>query len=102
MAEALFLTSDELTDLAEPGDYVESVREDYRQHGAGAPAEPRTKLVNAEPPGMLTGYLAVLPRRAPWADTPAERASGSATRGSSRRCSTPSRANRSRSSTAGT
>ncbi|MDL5361105.1 ornithine cyclodeaminase family protein [Halalkalicoccus sp. NIPERK01] len=61
MTEALFLTSDDLTDLAEPADYVEAVREGYRQHGAGAPAEPRTKLVNAEPPGMLTGYLAILP-----------------------------------------
>lgn len=61
MTEALFLTSDELTDLAEPADYVDAVREGYRQRGEGAPAEPRTKLTNEEPPGMFTGYMAVLP-----------------------------------------
>ncbi|MFC6904513.1 ornithine cyclodeaminase family protein [Halalkalicoccus tibetensis] len=61
MTEALFLTSDELADLAEPADYVDAVREGYRQRGEGAPAEPRTKLTNEEPPGMFTGYMAVLP-----------------------------------------
>jgi alanine dehydrogenase len=61
MTDALFLSSDELADLATPADYVETVREGYRQRGEGAPAEPRTKLTNADPPGMFTGYLAVLP-----------------------------------------
>ena len=61
MTETLFLRSDEVADLAPPAAYVDAVREAYRQRGEGAPAEPRTKLLNAEPPGMFTGYAAVLP-----------------------------------------
>ena len=59
--EVLFLRSDELSGLATIPDYVDAVREGYREVGDGAPAEPRTKLVNESPPGMLTGYMAVLP-----------------------------------------
>jgi alanine dehydrogenase len=61
MTETLFLSSDDVDDLAEPADYVAAVRDAYRQVGGGAPAEPRTKLFNREPPGMLTTYAAVLP-----------------------------------------
>ncbi len=61
MTDALFLTSDEIDDLAEPADYVTAVRDAYRQVGQGAPAEPRTKLTNHAPAGMLTSYVAVLP-----------------------------------------
>ncbi|WP_128904446.1 ornithine cyclodeaminase family protein [Halorubrum amylolyticum] len=61
MTDALFLTSAEVDDLAEPADYVAVVRDAYRQIGEGAPAEPRTKLFNREPPGMFTTYAAVLP-----------------------------------------
>jgi alanine dehydrogenase len=61
MTDTLFLTSAEVDDLAEPADYVAVVRDAYRQIGEGAPAEPRTKLFNREPPGMLTTYAAVLP-----------------------------------------
>ena len=60
-AETLFLTSDELADLATPTEYVDAVREGYRQRGEGAPAEPRTRLDSADPPGFLTGYFAILP-----------------------------------------
>jgi alanine dehydrogenase len=42
-------------------DYVDVVREGYRQRGEGAPAEPRTSLRQDDPPGFLTGYLAILP-----------------------------------------
>jgi len=59
--EVLFLTSAEVDGLANPGDYVDAVREGYRQVGRGAPAKPRTTLANADPPGMLTGYTAILP-----------------------------------------
>jgi alanine dehydrogenase len=59
--ETLFLSSDELTDLATPAEYVDAVREGYRQRGEGAPAEPRTRLDSADPPGFLTGYFAILP-----------------------------------------
>ncbi|MFC7250071.1 ornithine cyclodeaminase family protein [Halomicroarcula sp. GCM10025324] len=58
---ALFLTSDDVADLATPADYVDAVREGYRERGDGAPAEPRTTLFNEDPGGMLTGYLAILP-----------------------------------------
>ncbi|WP_123622633.1 ornithine cyclodeaminase family protein [Halorubrum sp. CSM-61] len=61
MTDALFLTSAEVDDLAEPADYVAVVRDAYRQIGEGAPAEPRTKLFNRDPPGMFTTYAAVLP-----------------------------------------
>ena len=61
MTETLFLRSDEVEGLASPAEYVDAVREGYRQVGEGAPAEPRTTLPNAEPPGMLTSYIAILP-----------------------------------------
>jgi len=59
--ETRFLTSEAVTGVASPAEYVEAVRDGYRQRGEGAPAEPRTTLRTDDPPGMLTGYLAVLP-----------------------------------------
>jgi alanine dehydrogenase len=61
MTETLFLTSDEVSGLATPAEFVDAVREGYRQRGEGAPADPRTKLQNEDPPGFLTTYAAVLP-----------------------------------------
>jgi len=61
MVTARFLSSDDVDGLATPAEYVDAVREGYRQRGEGAPAEPRTKLLQADPPGMLTEYAAVLP-----------------------------------------
>lgn len=61
MTDVLTLHSDELADLATPAEYVDAVRNGYRQRGNGAPAEPRTSLGSSEPPGMLTGYFAILP-----------------------------------------
>jgi len=58
---ALFLTSDDVRGLATPGEYVDAVREGYRERGEGAPARPRTRLTGGDPPGMLTGYTAMLP-----------------------------------------
>ena len=58
---ALFITSEECAGLVTPAEYVDAVREGYRQRGLGAPAAPRTKLLNEDPPGMLTGYTAILP-----------------------------------------
>ena len=57
----LFLSSDEYADLLEVPEIVDAVREGYRQRGEGAPARPRTRLLNDDPPGMLTGYTAILP-----------------------------------------
>ncbi|MBP2250918.1 alanine dehydrogenase [Halarchaeum solikamskense] len=61
MTDCLYLGSGDVADLAEPAEYVAAVRDAYRQRGEGAPAEPRTKLVSEEPPGMFTTYAAVLP-----------------------------------------
>jgi alanine dehydrogenase len=61
MTDVLFLTSEDVAGLASPTEYVTAVRAGYRDRGEGAPAEPRTKLVNDSPAGMLTGYMAVLP-----------------------------------------
>ncbi|MDY6765578.1 MAG: ornithine cyclodeaminase family protein [Halobacteria archaeon] len=61
MTETLFLTSDEVSSLATPEEYVNAVRDAYRQRGEGAPAKPRTTLPNKDPAGMLTGYMAILP-----------------------------------------
>lgn len=61
MVEVRFLESDTLVDLVTPADVVDAVREGYRQRGEGAPAEPRTRLDSADPPGFLTGYFAILP-----------------------------------------
>ncbi|WP_135365165.1 ornithine cyclodeaminase family protein [Halosimplex halophilum] len=58
---ALFLTSDDVRGLATPAEYVDAVREGYRERGEGAPARPRTRLTGGDPPGMLTGYSAILP-----------------------------------------
>ncbi|KTG08328.1 ornithine cyclodeaminase [Haloprofundus marisrubri] len=61
MTDTLFLTSDDVAGLATPAEYVDAVREGYRERGEGASAEPRTKLVNGDPPGMFTTYAAILP-----------------------------------------
>lgn len=64
MHEALYLTSQDVRGLASPAEYVDAVREAYRERGShpeDAPAEPRTKLVSPSAGGMLTGYFAVLP-----------------------------------------
>lgn len=61
MTDTLFLTSDDTVGLATPAEYVDAVRDAYRQVGEGAPAKPRTALPNEEPPGFLTAYVAILP-----------------------------------------
>jgi alanine dehydrogenase len=61
MTETLFLESSDVDGLATPAEFVDAVRDAYRQRGEGAPAEPRTKLGNADPPGFLTTYAAILP-----------------------------------------
>ncbi|MFD1564153.1 ornithine cyclodeaminase family protein [Haloarchaeobius amylolyticus] len=61
MTDTLFLTSADVADLATPAEYVDAVREGYRQRGTGAPAQPRSKLLRSDPEGMFTSYAAVLP-----------------------------------------
>jgi len=61
VTETLFLTSDDVSGLATPADYVDRVADGYRQRGDGAPADPRTALFADDPTGMLTSYTAILP-----------------------------------------
>jgi len=61
MTDVRFLRSDELSGLATPAEYVSAVEAGYRSHGNDGSAEPRTKLVSGDPPGMCTGYFAILP-----------------------------------------
>jgi alanine dehydrogenase len=61
VTETLYLTSEDVAGLATPAEYVAAVRRGYRERGRGAPAEPRTRLDSADPPGLLTGYFAILP-----------------------------------------
>jgi alanine dehydrogenase len=61
MTELVAIRGEEIEGLADPAEYVDAVREGYRQRGKGAPARPRTRLKGADPPGMLTGYTAILP-----------------------------------------
>ncbi|MFB6103771.1 MAG: ornithine cyclodeaminase family protein [Halobacteriaceae archaeon] len=61
MTSVLYLGPEDVEDLATPGEFVYAVRDAYRQRGQGAPAKPRTTLRNEDPPGMFTGYQAILP-----------------------------------------
>ena len=61
MTEVRYLTSEDVVDLATVEEYVEVVREGYRQRGEGAPAKPRTLLNSDDPVGALTSYLTILP-----------------------------------------
>jgi len=61
MADVRYLTSADVADLATPAEYVDAVRDGYRQRGEGAPAEPRTQLFSDEPAGSISSYVAILP-----------------------------------------
>jgi alanine dehydrogenase len=61
MTDTLFLTSTEIEGLATPTEYVDAVRDGYRQVGEGAPAYPRQKFFRSDPDGMFTSYAALLP-----------------------------------------
>jgi len=65
MTEAIYLTSPDVAELADQPnivDYIDVVRDGYRQRGEGAPAKPRTTLNPTDGPwGMLTSYMAILP-----------------------------------------
>jgi alanine dehydrogenase len=61
MTDTLFLTSDEVAGLATPAEYVDAVREGYRQRGEGAPALPRQTFNRDDPEGKLTHYATILP-----------------------------------------
>jgi alanine dehydrogenase len=59
--DLLFLESEAFRDLAAVEDYIDAVREGYRQHAGGGRTEPRTKLFHPHHEGMLMYYGALLP-----------------------------------------
>jgi len=63
MTEVRFLTSEDVSGLTTVEEYVDTVRDAYRERGEGAPAKPRTKLTPDYVSGMMTGYLCILPER---------------------------------------
>lgn len=63
MTAVKYLNGNEVAGLATPEEYVEAVREAYAERGSGADAKPRTKLGRDDIPGMMTGYLALLPEK---------------------------------------
>lgn len=60
-AEAVFLSSEDIEDLADSGELVAAVREGYRQRGQDGAAKPRTTLRNVDPSGRMNSYTAILP-----------------------------------------
>lgn len=63
MAQPLFLGSQEVADLANPEEYVDVVREAYRERGNGAPATPPVELVTeTEPKIAHVHYKVILPK----------------------------------------
>lgn len=63
MTTVRYLSSDDVRGLATPVEFVDAVRDAYRQRGGGAPAKPRTVLTRSDPGGMLTAYTALLPEQ---------------------------------------
>lgn len=61
MTTVRHLTTEDVADLATPAEFVDAVREGYRDRGNGAPAEPRTLLRAPDGSGVLTTYVAILP-----------------------------------------
>ena len=61
MSDVVCLSSGDVTDLATVSEFVDAVRDGYRQRGEGAPAKPRTSVASDDPPGVLTSYTAILP-----------------------------------------
>lgn len=62
MAPVRILTASDIEPYLDPPAIVHAVREAYHERGHGAPARPRTRLKNEDPPGLLTGYTAILPQ----------------------------------------
>lgn len=65
MTTAVYLTGEDLAGLVTTtsvSQFIDAVRDGYRDRGNGAPAQPRTKLHDPnESGGMLTSYMAMLP-----------------------------------------
>ncbi len=57
----LYLSTQDLIDLADPVDYVNATREAYRERGFGAPSNAPSALATEDPKTDLTGYMSMLP-----------------------------------------
>ncbi|HII51343.1 MAG TPA: ornithine cyclodeaminase family protein [Halobacteriales archaeon] len=57
----LYLTTEDLIDLADPEDYVNATRDAYRERGHGAPSNAPSALATEDPNTDLTGYMSMLP-----------------------------------------
>ncbi|MDG5775271.1 ornithine cyclodeaminase family protein [Haloarculaceae archaeon H-GB2-1] len=61
MTEVRILSGEDIEGLASPEEYVDPVRDAYRERGQGAPANPPEILFRRNRSGMLTSYGAILP-----------------------------------------
>jgi alanine dehydrogenase len=61
MIGAHYLSSDDIRGLATEAEFVDAVRDAYREHGEGAPTHPRITLESDDPAGVLNSYMAILP-----------------------------------------
>lgn len=59
MTETIFLSSEQVLELAVFEEYLEAVRDGYRQRGEGAPVNPRNKV--STDAGYIVDHMAVLP-----------------------------------------
>lgn len=57
--EALYLSGDELADLAEPSEYVDAVKQGFAYRGNGAPATAPARIGGED--AVITSYTAVFP-----------------------------------------
>ena len=61
MLGARYLSSDDIAGLATQAEFVDAVRQAYRERGEGAPTHPRVTLETDDPAGLLNSYMAILP-----------------------------------------
>jgi alanine dehydrogenase len=61
MTELVYLTADDVADLADMRDYVEAARDGFRQRGEGAQADNPDRSSNADGSTSLISYCAALP-----------------------------------------
>ena len=61
MIGARYFSSEDVSGLATQAEFVDAVRDAYRQRGNGAPTHPRITLESDDPAGLLNSYMAILP-----------------------------------------
>ena len=61
MIGARYFNSEDVSGLATQAEFVDAVRDAYRQRGNGAPTHSRITLESDDPAGLLNSYMAILP-----------------------------------------